>query len=237
MAKSISKMTDPELSLWANQAGATLSATPAAFRITVEQADTLAGRATAFTLALVAWNDPATRTPIASADRRAAREALLDYARYLTGAINTDPLTTDSQRDALGISARRRPTPVPVPTAVPLIDIEVSGRRIVTVRLHADGNRRGKPARVKGASLFTHVGPTPPADVDGWRFEGITTRTKVDLDFSAAAGGEAATVWIAANWFNERGQTGNVCAPVSVNLPAATGARPSGSATAMKIAA
>ena len=240
MSKPFYQLSDPSLNLWATQAGGTLGDAAEAFHVLPAQAAELVARAAAFDAALVAWNDPATRTPIASAEKSARRAELLDYARYLMSSINANPLTTDAQREALGIRPRRRPTPVPAPASVPMIDLAVSGGRTITLRLHGDENRRGKPKGVKGASLFTFVGPAVPADMDAWKFEGLTTRTTVELDFSAVAGGQAATVWVTANWYNDRGQTGDACAPVSVNLPASAGARPAGStgaAAGMKIAA
>jgi len=41
-------------------------------------------------------------------------------------------------------------------------------------------------------------------------------------------------VWVTANWYNERGETGAACSPISINLPASV-ALPSGEK--MKIAA
>lgn len=140
-------------------------------------------------------------------------------AKYLVNSINSNPLTTDAQRDELGIKARKRPSPIPAPSVSPIIDIiRVSGRT-VTIGLHTQG-KRGRPTGVAGASVFTFVGAEAPADTAAWKFEGLITRTKFDISFEQST--TANTVWVTANWHNERGQTGLACSPVSINLPAAT---------------
>ncbi len=62
--------------------------------------------------------------------------------------------------------------------------------------------------------------------------EGLITKIKFNLTFERST--QANTVWVTANWYNERGQTGVACMPVSINLPAAA-VVPQGKA--MKIAA
>jgi hypothetical protein len=232
VSKPFYVLSDADLLLWSANFSQKLTATPAAFGVTSEQAATYATLNTAFDTALAAWREPSTRTPVTSADKKAARKALLDEAKFLVAAINTNPAVTDAQREELGIRPRKKPTPVPLPDVSPMIDIEqVSGRR-VTLRLHAEG-RRGRPVGVKGASLFTAIGDEPPVEIEQWKFEGLTSRTsKVIVDFPESA--SASTVWVTANWYNERGQTGVACAPKRINLPAT---QPVPVTTKLKIAA
>ena len=61
--------------------------------------------------------------------------------------------------------------------------------------------RRGKPPGTRGANVYSFVGPSYPADPSGWRYEGATTKNKLDVLFpDSAAGGTQ--VWICATWFN-----------------------------------
>jgi hypothetical protein len=89
----------------------------------------------------------------------------------------------------------------------------------VKIKLHdsASGSKRGKPAGVSGASVFSYAGATAPADISAWKFEGNTSKTAVEVAFpnTTAAG---ATVWLTAFWFNPRKQSGPACSPVNTNL-------------------
>ena len=87
-------------------------------------------------------------------------------------------------------------------------------------------------AGVAGASVFTLVGAEAPADPAAWQFEGMITRTTFAVSFEQRSGAD--TVWVSAFWYNEKGQSGNASAPVSVNLPAAAAVPTQGK---MKIAA
>ena len=82
--------------------------------------------------------------------------------------------------------------------------------------------RRGKPLGVAGASVFSFVGPTAPAELAAWKFEGNTTRTRVDVLFPADTP-PGSKIWVCAFWFNPRAQAGPTSAPVSTNLPGGTG--------------
>ena len=232
MARPYYLMSDTDLLSWATTASEHLTANFAAFQITPQQADDFASRVTAFRIALAAWRDNATRTPIASTNKQAARVALFDGAKYIVATVNSNPATTDAQRDELGIKARKRPTPRPKPSTSPMVDVERVDGRTVTYKMHTSG-RRGRPADVQGASVFTFVGPEAPADPAAWTFEGLMTRTTFSVSFENRT--EADTAWVSAFWYNERGQAGSASAPVSVNLPASS-VVPVGGA-AMKIAA
>ena len=213
------RMSDANLLIWSNSFSQHLTTTPAVFHVSPEMAASYAGLNTAFDTALSVWRDQSTKTPVASANKKAARENLLAMAKYLVNSINSNPLTTQAQRDELGIKARKTPSPIPAPSQSPIIDvISVSGR-VVKIGLHTEG-KRGRPVGVQGASVFTFVGADAPVDTAAWKFEGLITKTKFDISFEQSTA--ANTVWVTANWYNERGQTGVACAPVSINLPAAT---------------
>ena len=139
----------------------------------------------------------------------------------LAGVSQRWPGMTNPLRIELGLPPRDfEPTPIPPPGAAPGIVVKSAQGRTVKIRLIdvAQPTRLGKPAGVSGASVFSFVGATPPADLANWKFEGNTSRTGVDVLFptSVASG---ATVWFTAFWFNPRKQQGPACDPVSANLP------------------
>jgi hypothetical protein len=89
------------------------------------------------------------------------------------------------------------------------------------IKLRRTERGRGKPANATMATLFRHVGPTPPA---AWLPGTTLTRTKLTMPIPASQSGD--TLWISAFWQNARGESGPTSRPISVMLPA-TLARPS----------
>lgn len=112
-----------------------------------------------------------------------------------------------------------RPTPIPAPTIAPDLDVVSVVGRTVRVRLHATttGSRRGRPPGVAGASVFSHVGPEPSANVADWRFVGNTTRPTFDVEFDDDVA-PGAQVWLTAFWYNPRAQSGPSAAPVTTHV-------------------
>src|SRR6056297_2434674 len=123
MTTSYLRMPDAELAIWSDNLAQQLTAAPAEFHVTAEQVAAYVTANTEFERALSAWRSNATRTPIAFVNKKTAREALLSLARYLVNSIDSNPVTTDAQRDQLGIRIRRKPAPVPVPSTAPIVDV------------------------------------------------------------------------------------------------------------------
>ena len=88
----------------------------------------------------------------------------------------------------------------------------------MTIELSQTKTKRGKPAKVAGAMIFTHTGATAPQSIDTWRFATATTRTTIEIPFGPSATGD--TVWVTAFWNNSRDESGPAGTPVSINLPA-----------------
>ncbi len=87
---------------------------------------------------------------------------------------------------------------------------------------------------MKGATIFSYVGATPPTDASAYKFEGNTALTTFDVTFpDTVVPGSA--VWITAMWFNTRAQSGPAAQPVQATVQYAF-AMPV-SAAKMKIAA
>jgi hypothetical protein len=138
----------------------------------------------------------------------------------LYGFVQDSLTVADADKVLAGVVVRKTTmTPVPPPAFAPALDILSVIGRTVKIRLHdsTDASRRGKPAGVIGANVFSFVGAAPPDDVANWKFEGGTGLTTIDVVFpnSAAPG---AVVWLTAFWFNARKQSGPACAPLSTNL-------------------
>ena len=211
--------SDGKLVVWSNGFSAKLTATPTAFGATAAQATAYAALDTAFSTAVGVASDPATRTRGSVSAKNAARKPLVAMARELARIINAYPPITNTQRIDLGLTPRTGTvSPINPPTEAPVLEVAAAAGRLLTLKLRCiDSARRGKPAGVAGASLFSYVGTTPPADISLWKFEGSTTRTTFHLEFppTVAAG---AQVWLTAFWFNPRSQSGPACTPVSAYI-------------------
>ena len=232
MAKPFYLLGDAKLLAWSASFSGHLTATPGDYGITPAQATTYQALNAAFATALTAWQNPVTRTPVTRTAKDTARANLLAGAKYLVNTINSNPAATDVMRNQLGIPVRKKPTPIPAPDQSPLIDVTSVNGRTVTLKLHNDTAKRGKPAGVTSASVFTFVGSAAPTDPAAWTFQGMISKTKFDITFPDST--TANTVWVTANWLNGKGQSGVACAPVQINLPASQVVP---STEAMKIAA
>jgi hypothetical protein len=197
-----------------------VTASAVALGLSAGQATALATKVSSYSASLSASTDPSTRGPAAVFSKLEKKRDLVAYVRQLARIIQANPAVTNDQRFSLGLPIRRLPSPIPAPGEAPDVDVlSVSGRTIL-FRIHrSTGSRRGKPAGVAGANVYSHVGATPPASIVDWTFEGHVSRpNRVEVLLPADVPG-GSTVWLCANWFNPRGQAGATSAPVSTNIP------------------
>ncbi len=87
------------------------------------------------------------------------------------------------------------------------------------IRVHNSASAgRARPEGVDGASVWTYVGATPPADTSAWMFQTNTSKMTLDITFDAAVP-NGATVWFTAFWIGSRLESGPASNPVSANIP------------------
>jgi hypothetical protein len=212
---------EADLVTWSLNLKTKITATPTAYGLTAPQATAYGVLHDAFVTAYNASANEASNSSAAVVTKNTAKAALIANARLLAGIVQRAPATTNTQRAELGLTVKDAgPSPIPPPAAAPDVDIISATGNTVRIRLHDPANptRRGKPAGVDGASIFSFVGANPPAEESGWKFEGNITRTAVDVAFpSGTAAG--AKVWFTAFWFNERKQRGPAATPVTTNIP------------------
>ncbi len=219
MARTFLPSSDAALLAWSLNFSTLITATPTAYGLTATLATAYTTLHTAYGSALAAC-DPAIRTRSAVATKNTARTNLKNNARLLANLVEGTATVTTAQKLALGLTVRATPSVIPVPADQPGLDVISVFGWTVKVRLHdtASGKKRGKPPGVSGASVFSFVGTTPPADIGSWQFEGNTGRTSVDVVFPSTVV-PGAKVWLTAFWFNGRKQSGPACSPVGANLP------------------
>jgi hypothetical protein len=211
--------SEAELVTWLNTFGGLISTGFATYGLTSAQAADYGTLKTAFIDAYNLAKGDGTRTPAIIVAKDEAKKAVITNVRTLVRIIQGNPAVTNEQRTELGITVRKTPASRPVPADAPATDIKSVNGRTVRIRLHdsVGGLRRGKPPLVAGATIFTFIGTSPPADPTLWTFQGNTTRTTIDVTFPDSTP-PGAQVWFTAFWRNERDEAGPASAPISTNL-------------------
>jgi hypothetical protein len=210
--------TDSGLLAWANHFSTTIAAgPPTIYGLTSAQSTSFATTVTAYQTALTAC-EPTVRNRAATAAKNSAKASLKLAATQLANIIYGQATVSDAQKIALGLTVRAKPTPIPAPAEAPALEVVIVTGRTVKIRLHnSETGKRGRPAGVTGATVFTYIGATPPSDASLWTFQGSTSKTVVDIAFSPtlAPGTE---VWVIAYWCNGKLQSGPPCSPVPAYL-------------------
>ena len=197
----------------------------AALGITLPESTLYATKHDAYSDAYDVATNEVTRTRGTIAAKDDARDACKFEARLLIQRINGIPTVTTQQRRDLALNVRAQPTRIPRPAVAPEVDVAELDGRSVTIKLHSStsGTRRGRPPGVAAAAIYTHVGPTAPASVADWFYQGSVTKTRtiVHFDTSVPAGSQ---VWIIAQWLNPRSESGPASVAVSTYLAGGTSA-------------
>jgi hypothetical protein len=202
---------------------AKITASPTSYGLVAGDATALATLVTAFNSALASATNPTTRTKTTVSQKNVSRAQLSADVRILAKRIQANPAVTIPQKTDLGLPIKSAPTPIPVPAVKPDVTLTNIDIRTHTVRVTdlTTPSKRGKPAGVQGAEVYVYVaapGATPPADLTGWRFEGLTTDPDFSIAYTEADVGKTAT--ILARWYNPRGEAGPNSTPVVVPIAA-----------------
>jgi hypothetical protein len=108
-----------------------------------------------------AWEDPATRTKILTADLKAREKVFIPIIRKLYKSFLKDsPLVTDHDLAAMELPPRTdgSRTPVPLPTSLPIpTRIDSISRRLTIRYVDSKTGKRGRPDYVRGAAIFWQV--------------------------------------------------------------------------------
>ena len=225
MTRSYLPGREAELISYTGNLEANFSATPGDFGLSVEQAADYRTTRTRFVDAYDVCQSGATRSPTNQTLKSEAKKKLLNATRMLVDVVQAWPMMTDAKRQTLRITVPdRTKTSVPPPSAMAQIEMVEAIRHTVRVKVkNPDGTRR-RPAEVAGAQVFFATGPDAPADQSEWRSAGLWTRGTFDVTFPADTA-PGTTVWVAAAYYNRKGQYGPMGTGVSTNLPGVGAAR------------
>ncbi len=218
MNRNFFKSSDAILATGSKHFSALINATPNAFGLSPQQAMAYATLDAAYQTAYAAAVDPGTRGMRTVAGKRSARRALVKLAGDYAAIIRHTAGITDQQLIDLGLSVHKKNAPKPVPTLSPLVLIRsVNANQVNIEILNPLNGNRAKPPGVAAIVLFSHLGSTPPGHQTQMRFEGLATRSKVEVEFPANTE-PFAQVWISATYVNQRGKAGPGSSPVTTNL-------------------
>jgi len=194
------------------------------YGITPQQATDYATANAVYAAKYEAAIDPETRTKGKIAAKNAAKASLKLMASDLAKFVDGTPSVTDEMKIDLGLAVRKQPSPQPAPTERPAVNIVSVVGRTVTIRIRdtAESSKRGKPAGVLGASVYSYVGTTYPTDPTAWSFDGTTTKTTHAIVFPDTVA-NGAQIWVCATWFNRKTETGPISIPVTTNVQGGLG--------------
>ncbi len=216
--------TDAGLLAWAQNFYGFIEAAPTTYGLTIEDAAAYNTALTAYADAYNTANNAGTRTTPAVQAKKTAKQDLIDATRPLVNTVQVYVGTTDQMRADLQITIRDTTyTPVPVPDSTPALSVVAVSGRTIKVNLRAreaDGSPsegRARPAGVKGAAVYFATGDDYPQDITGWTFKGNTSKTTFDVTIpdAVAAGSK---VYLTAQWYNTKSQTGAACPPVETSI-------------------
>ena len=162
---------------------------------------------TRWNAAWAAYENPVTRTILITATKQNARAEYEKPLKTLVANLKANTRLTDDDRRAAGIHIRdTRPTPMPVPTTFPVLAIDTSTSRRLTINFrNSETNSKAKPKGVQGAEFKWIIADEKPT-VEQLTNSTFDTRTPCTLVFNDQQ--RAKTVWICARWQNTRGEKG-----------------------------
>jgi hypothetical protein len=155
----------------------------------------------------------------ATSAKDAAKRALEEQIRPVSAFIQTWPGTTNADRAAIGISVRdTSATPVPAPTARPLVLVDAGSRLTHRLRIANETTDTGetravprgrRPRGTLGAEVYlATLAPReqPPADFSRYRFVRTVTGGSADVTFGPEHGGGNAAYLV--RWVSATGEPG-----------------------------
>lgn len=189
---------DPDFEAWSLNLSSLLTATPAAYGITVPQAATVQGQYDLWNPAYVLATDPDTRTPVTVAAKTGVRAVAEATIRPICQEIARNPGLTDAVKISLGLNPpNTTPGPVPPPTVAPVLGLIGAApmQATLSVRNPETPTSKAKPPGVVATEIWASVGATHATDPEQCRLVGRWTKDPNRLTFEPADSGKKVTVF------------------------------------------
>lgn len=200
---------DADLLAWATNFSVLITASPATYGLIAGDATATATALSAFSTALSAATNPATRTSVTIATKDTARVNLVALVRTQVAKIQSTLTVTPTQKTNLGITVRiTTRTPINPPTTRPLMSNVQSNGSILAMRLNDEltPDARAFPVGVILCEVYMRTGTTGGDDLTNYDLLASTGRSVNLLDVSAVTPGT--TMHFITRWISRRGEPG-----------------------------
>jgi hypothetical protein len=127
---------------------------------------------------------------------------------FIKAYLTYNPAVTDADKESMGLPLHDTTrTPIPVPTAIPELELDSSIIRQVTVIFKDTGSdKRGKPQGVHGIELRWSLLDAAPASVEDIKNSAFDTASPYTFTFDETDRGKA--LYICPRWENNKGDKG-----------------------------
>lgn len=219
MGSSYIPDTDAGYDAWLLNFSTKLTASPTTYGLVTGDATAVAAQYTAWHAAFLAATTPATRTPVTVATKDTQRAATLLIVRPYAVTVSRNSAVSDANKIALGVNPNSSiPTPVPPPSAIPVLNLDSSVPGVQTLRYTnpSSPTSRAKPEGAIALQLFRSTATTLPTDPLAGGYLGAYTKIPLTVENSPGDKGKTARYW--ARWQNRKGEVGPWSDPLDVTL-------------------
>jgi hypothetical protein len=221
MAKDFIPDTDADLETWGTQFAAGTKTNMTALGLTQAQVDAVGNGLTAWIASRGVQETAKAAWHVTVAAQGKSREGLETTIRSTAKTINGVPGADNALRALAHLPAHDEVrTAVGVPTTKPLGRLETKSHYTVIIHFVDETTplKSAKPAGIHGCRIYTHVGAPAPADITGYTFLALDTRTPYTDVHAAADAGK--TVYYLLQWENTKGAPGPISDVLSTTIPA-----------------
>ena len=211
--------TQAQLADGATQLVTVVTPSPSSFGVPAAQLASFTTLKNSFVSLLNQSSQPTSNTRAVNTAKNTARRALRQAAVLIAKVITGTPSVTDEQLVSLNLLPRTRGPAVPMTRVAPIVNLLSCAGRIakILVKDPSEQSRRGKTRGAVGINIFTYVGPQMPDNVEDYFFQGMTTRTTSEVQFSNSVP-SGSLVWISVCWVGRRGELSAASTPISFTV-------------------
>ncbi|MHC6203718.1 hypothetical protein ACYULU_11055 [Breznakiellaceae bacterium SP9] len=198
---------DADFMGWLKNFSTVVTENAAAWVIPTETASGLAAKVMAYeTVYTAATGENATKSLVV--DKNGKRDALKADIRDLKNKfIDYNDAVTDPDRIKLQLPLHdKTPTPKPVPTDRPALEVVPTNNRQHTATAFNQSGKKTKPVNVHGISFSWAILDTPPANPDDLRHSVFRVKAVEVFDYKEDERGK--NVYYAARYENAKGEAG-----------------------------
>ncbi len=212
---------DADFNTWLATFVSALSSRGPALGVTAGELTALQTARETWDTALGEHNELQVLATTATQNKNQARENLESLARATVRRLQTHPNIQDSDRLALGVTARATTrTQAPTPSTRPVAQVDTSQRLRHTVSFadETTPTSRAKPEGARGCEIWVKVGDAPPASSSELTFLALDTASPYVAEYDGADVGKMAHYML--RWANTRGEQGPWSQTVSATITA-----------------